>query len=72
MNKSLPLIALLLSACSGGQGSESDEAALANEAKALEAKANAEVDEIIGELNKDVAADEIEGDEAPAAGNGAQ
>ena len=67
----LLLPALLLSACSDGKGNDTDEAALANQAKALEAKANAEVDDIVNDLDTAVAADEGEGDEAPAA-NAAQ
>ena len=62
---------LILAACSGGAGGESDEKSLEAAAKEIENKADAEVKAVIDTLNNDAAADEGEGDE-PVSNAGAK
>jgi hypothetical protein len=51
-----PLL-LVLPACSGGTGTETDEASMSKSAAALEAKADAEVNASINQIKADAARD---------------
>lgn len=64
---------LLLAGC-GGQVTESDEAAIANQAESLERAANATTDQMIKQIEDGARAEEAAKAEAatPAASNGAR